>query len=700
MEKIKGVRCIGFVIGICLVITALAVGCGQINPTATSTSTAIPSTRTAAETETSTQTISSTSSGTIEFSDGSKVVLSAGALTLETQISVTKPKTVSDLEEGFAGYMRVEPESLTLSKEAIVTLKYDPNKISDTSKISVLSYSASNPRIDLGSEISYFQFITPEAINTAESTVSFKTSHFSVFSYFWEYPAYLVLGLPGRYLKKGDLIYVLTNAMTSTNDGAWFPGHTGLYLGTTNPDLNTNDGSTVIESTPIAPSLGQNQDGVQYSTLDNFKTLSGQHIFIGARRPKGITMTKDHRKAIAKYAIDKIGVGFRDVGGGSFLNISDSTKISCVGFTELAYSAGGINIVPEYAEALLYPIRQFNRTEPVSEITVIANEKVDIPVYGLVRGGLRYSKDDKNYSVTASSTSDVFSSGGATFNRILNGKEFVWTPKLSDIGKTVIIKFELSGSGLTTLTQNLAINVSGSYFPMITGAQYTYSDTQNINTTYSTGKPTTSTTTNTVIRTVTGGSTNEITETIEEVNIKYKCSEASGYWVYNKLYGNGVELIEFSPYWRIMPTDLQEPQTTWGTSFDMKVASTESTLAINIGAKESDVVGDDFETITAAGVAFEKSLKINRTLTLTKPDQTGVVTEESEDGKTKNTYTVTVKTDTYTTAGTEYYAPGVGLIRVGAVETLKQSAIRSDGKQVTSTKTTTINRELISYSIP
>jgi hypothetical protein len=158
--------------------------------------------RTAAARESKSQMIETSVSGTIEFSDGAKVSFPAGAVSQETNVEVAKPKNAADLESGFAGYMRIVPENLSLSNDATVVLKYDTSKIPDPSIVNVLSHSESNPAIDLGSEISYFQFITPESINSQEGTVTFKTNHFSVFGYFWENPAYLVMDLPGKYLKK------------------------------------------------------------------------------------------------------------------------------------------------------------------------------------------------------------------------------------------------------------------------------------------------------------------------------------------------------------------------------------------------------------------------------------------------------------------------------------------------------------------
>lgn len=672
------------IIGALLVCFAMAAGCGGSSSTPSDD-------RTAAEREASTQNVSPSSGGTISFPDGAKVSFPAGSVSAETAVFVTKPKNASALETGFAGYMRITPESLALSGAATVTLKYDTAKIADASKIHVLSYSESNPEINAGGEISYFQFITPEAIDTAAGTVTFNTSHFSVFSYFWEDPAYLVLGLPGKYLKKGDLIYVLTNAQSSKTDGAWFPGHGGLYLGTTDPNATSNDGTTIVESTPKDATVEILKDGVQTSPLDKFKTLSGTHIFIGARRPKSTAMTAAQRSAIATYALGKVDkIGYRDVGGGSFLNLSDSSKISCVALTELAYSAAGINLVPEICEVLLYPIRQFNRTAPVDEITVQAGETIDFLVYGLVRGGLRYSKEDKNYSMTATSTSDVFTTGGAKFSKYVDCYDFNWKPTKEAIGKSYVISFALSGSGFSSITQSLTINVTGSYFPMVDGSKYQYADTQT--TTNSSG---TTTQTNSIARTITAGTSNEITDVYthgkSSATFVTTVSDTGGYWIYNKAVAEGSSTVNFSPYWKIMPNDLKDPKTSWSNDFQMIVPSSEGTDGQTLSLKETDVVGDDYETITVNGIKFENALKITRAQTGTMPDYHG----KDSEGKP-----VTIRTDSYATSSVEYYAPGVGLIKGNSERKIKQTLIQSDGSTKTASETSSTVREIVSYTIP
>ena len=253
----------------------------------------------------------------------------------------------------------------------------------------------------------------------------------------------LVMDIPGKYLLKGDLIYALTLIPQSQGNFWWFPGHVGLYLGTTEPKSNINDGNSIIESTPDFNGVSMN------NTFSTFKTALF-HIYMGAHRFNGTT-TNQNRIDIASYAISKLGTCFDMIDWWS-----NNNCISCVGLTEKAYKAAGLDILPTiFKIPFMLPLKQFSLTKPVNEIEVKAGDLVFIPVYGVVWNDSddSYTKDSSAFTATASNLPD-----GASFTNNI----FSWQPQAFYAGQIFDIKFKVvasSGNEIYSVFGSLKIKV-------------------------------------------------------------------------------------------------------------------------------------------------------------------------------------------------------------------------------------------------
>ena len=409
------------------------------------------------------RTIAAAQGGDLTTSDG-LVTLSIppGALAADQQIAVTNFAFNASGGGQEVHEIVLAPAGLKLLKPAQLTVTFSqPGALTN---VMVYWLSAENPPLDLGSEISQWHQVESPTANAAAGTATVPVDHFSVGSFvsgalngfaqgvggainykvFTE-PAYMVFELDGKYLKKGDLLYVLSKAEVGAGH-TWIPGHTGLYLGAVSPTDDSNDGETVIESTPADAPLGQT-DGVQLGRLEKFKTLGGNHVYMGARRPL-FKISDADRTTIAGWAISKQGVPYSKIGGPFIATGSPFGGLSCVGLTEGAYEAAGKRIVPGLIDFLLWPVRQFDYTAPVDEVTLSVGDKFNMYVDGVIRSGLNYNTDSGLYqiSVTADDGSPADTALKAGRAQLITGgfTRFQFNPTNDDSELTPVFKFTLS----------------------------------------------------------------------------------------------------------------------------------------------------------------------------------------------------------------------------------------------------------------
>lgn len=348
--------------------------------------------------------------GEIALPNGSKLIIPQDALTTETKITISRVQDAPNIGESEIEVVKLEPEGLVYNSE--VTLELPLSNIQRFDTTLFLAYSIKDDQVEK---------LNPE-LDLDNKIAQIPISHHSFVCSFCQEKLYIVFDIPGKHLKKGDLIYVLTERFTGSGTGkvGWLPGHTGLYLGTGDPESNENDGSTIIESTPPK---------VAFGNLDDFKT-EYDHIYMGAHR-SAIELTDENRTAIAEYAISRKGDDY----GVVFNTILN--KVSCVELTEWAYEAAGLDIIPTYKEwPFMFPYAQYYHCIPVFTIEVVADSKVEIPVYGVVwdEQDSSYTKDESYFTATCTHNLE-----GATFNN----NQFVWEPASSLIGERFEVSFKV-----------------------------------------------------------------------------------------------------------------------------------------------------------------------------------------------------------------------------------------------------------------
>ena len=388
---------------------------------------------------------------------GGKLLLAIppGALSQDTTITITNYQYPAVPEMGISAQLVFDPPGLRFATPAILRIQLDV-PVTDLDSIRVESLSPLNPPRNFGSEISYFEPITD--FKLTNNMIEVPITHFSFLQYRFEENLYGIFDFDGKYMKKGDLIYALTNA-DNEKGGFWTPGHTGLYLGSTNSASTTNDGVTIIESTSRDDALKQFVDGVQFATLPNFKFLKGQHIFMGARRPLLFEPTDEERVRISAWATNLIGTPYASLG-------TDSNGISCVGLTEGAYEAGtGKQVVPAgVARFLLSPLRQFLFTTPLNQVEIRPGETFEMLARPIAKvpglpGDYYNSPDYCDLSVEPYNDAALEAMGRVKFDRKFGG--FNLTSTEADSGKNLgfFFTFDARKVGLKSLKRAFFINV-------------------------------------------------------------------------------------------------------------------------------------------------------------------------------------------------------------------------------------------------
>ena len=261
-------------------------------------------------------------------------------------------------------------------------------------------------------------------------------------------PLYIVLDLPGKYLRPGDILY----RMAPIDGGAkaiWFPGHTGIYSETVGL---SPDQQMIVESNPngLISHACTKQGGVRAATLQGFIKTSGS-FYMGARRPAGAG--PDKQRQARDSSVKQINKGYLAVGQGDW----QAGCFSCVGLVEYAYEEQEIDIVTGGNRLWITPLDQFQRTDPVSVIEVAISETIHIPVYAILKREVPFAGDyyeRANFVPSANSLPAGSSYQDGTFT---------WTPTNDDGGKIYTVYFSADNSvrgGNYHRQQSLTINVA------------------------------------------------------------------------------------------------------------------------------------------------------------------------------------------------------------------------------------------------
>ena len=305
--------------------------------------------------------------GMVALDDGTQVEVPPGALAAATMITVSRPEAAAFGAGGVLASVLLQPEGLTFATPVRVTIPYDAMGV-PAQDLVVAHASTANPQREVGGERSIMEVVT-DATATAKGFEA-PLGHFSALHVLYYPRLFITPEIPGRYLQSGDLLYALTNA-ENHKDAIATPMHVGLFVKNAQSD-------GVIESTlPTAGCPAQNgvSEGV-YEGDCGFRSLRGQHVFIGARRPNR-TVTVAQGEAAVRTAHRWLGTTYGIVG---FPTKVDGVGLSCVQLAEDAWEGAGVNICYT-PDQLLTPHNQYGNTVPVDSITVdVADGEVRIPI--------------------------------------------------------------------------------------------------------------------------------------------------------------------------------------------------------------------------------------------------------------------------------------------------------------------------------
>jgi len=394
-----------------------------------------------------------------------------GALSTPTEITVytRKENDLDDLRIGF------EPDGLIFQKPARLHISLSQDIATTYALSSMWHISDLNDLINMGSEEHKWERMKNIEIGSNGQSMSGEMRHFSTAFVLLaiQREAYLVVDLPGKYLRPGDALFVMSADLSY--EYGWFPGHVGL-VNSLNPNSGTSDGNLMVIESTLGGGAAGNVDGVQTNPFLRFKRTS-QHLYMGARRPTGpnVPFTDGERQGTLAKANAQLGLGYDYLGGAA------ANKWSCSELVEAAWDNVFRGVFKAGSEFFPSPVEMYEKTTRVSDITVKVGEQIKIPVYPVVVDKSSNIKlgtgfyNAGNPSANSTMTMAGSTPSGSTFSvdntHIYKASTFNWTPKPSDAGSTVRITFNMVGSvtlnsGQTipyNIYEHLDITVNGAY---------------------------------------------------------------------------------------------------------------------------------------------------------------------------------------------------------------------------------------------
>ena len=396
------------------------------------------------------------------------LLIPPGALTSPTEITIYTPSqsTVDQIRLGF------EPDGLEFLKPVRLKVSLSQELFTTHALTALWNISEINDLVDAGSEEHRWKRLDNIEINPSGGSISGEMDHFSTGLVLLgiQRVAYLIIDLPGKYLRPGDGLFVMSAGDAPTRYH-WVPGHVGIVNSVNPNDGTTNSGLTVLEST-VDGGISENIDGVQINPMFRFKVTAG-HLYMGARRPTEpwVTYSDTERKATIAFARSKLGLDYGWLGGTS------PNRWTCSELVEAAWDAANRGVFG-LTDFFPSPVEMYEKTNYISEITVKVGDEVKIPVYPVVidkssdvinsTGFYRAGNSAVNAPILVSGTPEE-SGWAVDLTHPYHARTFTWTPKISDAGKTVTLNFEMIGSvtldaGYTknfTIIKELKIHVSG-----------------------------------------------------------------------------------------------------------------------------------------------------------------------------------------------------------------------------------------------
>jgi alpha-tubulin suppressor-like RCC1 family protein len=350
--------------------------------------------------------------------DNVTLAVPPGALAQDMIITVAHPDAVTLGADG-TEYVQLEPSGLTFDQPVTLTVTYTDSPNLDERFINFAIYSETTGE---------WESLPILARDAAGNRLTVQFSHFSYGAFYTDEPLYMVMNLPGKYLRSGDILYRM-DPECGQNRADWFPGHVGMYSETVG---TTPSSQVIVESNPNGwtSHLCTSEGGVAQGTLDKFIENSCE-FYLGARRPIGVSAPIERQAR--DLAVGQIGKGYLAIGQGDWLSNGDC--YSCVGLIEDAYERTGVDIVPWNLSPGITPLDQYKRTIPVNEITVEVGEEIHFAVYSIIKVATSASPD--YYARGGSVTVADLPAGGSFTDGYLT-----WTPPSAFGGKTFVVRFD------------------------------------------------------------------------------------------------------------------------------------------------------------------------------------------------------------------------------------------------------------------
>ena len=430
--------------------------------------------------DTTTAIIRAATGGTIQLPGGAILDIPPNALAEDTTITVSTPKGQDKTQP--IHQFKFEPEGLIFSKTAYLKVPYDES-FNQNFTLTAWQFSELMAEKVSATERARGDVMRLIEHDLENNTVTLALDHFTFVKIFYKVHdiAYLVVDIPPKYIKPGNLLFTMTDM---TGGPSWYVGHVGVFTAD-NDVCSSNISDELIESTStddasISPS------GVQLGQLREFK-VENNHIYLGVMEPLEGELSDADRNGIVQYCRDNVGALYSSIGQGGQSGAEGKASFSCVGLAEAAYESVGKGLISAIDQFFVSsPADMYLASKPQSEIVVAAGDLVDITVAGVV-----VHPDSPYYSIgldgyycgsfpcqgaeaVTNLTMTAIMPSSATFRRQASrgSYRFLWQTTAADAGDVRVVTFEMTTQPTMTgllgpvqldtiqLSQNLTIKVA------------------------------------------------------------------------------------------------------------------------------------------------------------------------------------------------------------------------------------------------
>lgn len=424
-----------------------------------------------------------TEGGELRLADGERLIIPPGGVAEKTRFEISKQGNTYEFL----------PDGLKSAVPMKFSIPITPSMVSDQDKVlSFQLYSDASPVVNNGTGEFRAErmFFAPTASLRAGGVMDMPFSHFSRGTLWEGGRIYIPLYIPAKYLRKGDILFSLSTLNfefcsrfgpcqdAKDNKLDWFPGHVGMIIDPAGKAecMPRDDGKACdsIESTQYADSADGRKYGVRTVRLgDGFLKNAG--AYMGARRPKGMSLTEDERNALSDFAVKQVGKPYTLLNFKPVWTNGVDDKFSCIGLVGISYAVPINKAIKNqrgftwYGSDLSKPHDLYIDTDPVNEIWVLEGDDVAIGVNPIF-----LSQDKTEYQAYYKDVSGVssdfkFEALNLPVNSQFDFKTgfFKWSVPASAVGQSFNVTFRatnswpglISNKSISTKSESLTLNV-------------------------------------------------------------------------------------------------------------------------------------------------------------------------------------------------------------------------------------------------